>query len=88
MILKITKNVAIIPVEHCQRSFGSSNYNFRKLVSLWLDMTPDFKIFPLRLATIFVIIFKPTTIFCMKLVSLGKNKKPQYIIRSTTFNKK
>ena len=88
LFLKITKNITIIPVEHYQRPYGSSNYNFKKLVSLWLDTTSGFKIFPLRLATIFVIIVKPITIFYIKLVSSGKNKKPQYIIRSTTFNKK
>ena len=88
LILKITKNITIIPVEHYQRPYGSSNYNFKKLVSLWLDTTSDLKIFPLRLSSIFVVIVKPITIFCIKLTSLVKKKRPQYIIRSTTFVKK
>ena len=88
LILKITNKITIIPVEHYQRPRGSSNYTFKKLVSLWLDTASDFKIFPLRLVTIFVIIIKPIIILYLKIVRLGKNKKPQYIIRSTTFSKK
>ena len=88
LALKITKNITIIPVEHYQRPLGSSNYTFKKLVSLWLDTAADFKIFPLRLVTIFIIIIKPIIIFYTKILSLGKNKKPQYTIRSTTFSKK
>tara|TARA_Y100001960_G_C14494863_1_gene738571 strand:- start:299 stop:883 length:585 start_codon:yes stop_codon:yes gene_type:complete len=88
LILKITRNIAIIPVEHYQRPTGSSNYNFKKLVALWLDTTSDFKIFPLRLSTIFVILVKPITIFYIKFISIGKKTKPQYTVRSTTFNKK
>jgi len=88
LILKITKKITIIPVEHYQRPLGSSNYTFKKLVSLWLDTASDFKIFPLRPVTIFVIIIKPIIILYLKITTLGKNKKPQYIIRSTTFSKK
>lgn len=88
LILKKTKNITIIPVEHYQRPLGSSNYTFKKLISLWLDTASDFKIFPLRLVTIFVIVIKPIIIFYVKITSLGKKKKPQYVIRSTTFSKK
>ena len=88
LILKVTKNITIIPVEHYQRPHGSSNYTFKKLVSLWSDMAVDFPIFPLRLATIFGIVIKAIIIFYRNIVSVGRGKKPQYIIRATTFSKK
>ena len=88
LILKMTRNVTIIPVEHYQRPHGSSNYTFKKLLSLWSDMAVDFPIFPLRLATIFGIVIKAIIIFYRNIVSLGRDKKPQYIIRTTTFSKK
>ena len=88
LILKVTKNITIIPVEHYQRPHGSSNYTFKKLVSLWSDMAVDFPIFPLRLATIFGIVIKAIIIFYRYIVSVGRGKKPQYIIRATTFSKK
>ena len=88
LILKMTRNVTIIPVEHYQRPHGSSNYTFKKLLSLWSDMAVDFPIFPLRLATIFGIVIKAIIIFYRNIVSLVRDKKPQYIIRATTFSKK
>ena len=88
LILKITRNVTIIPIEHYQRPHGSSNYTFKKLVTLWSDMAVNFAIFPLRLATLFGIVIKAIIIFYRKIVSVGRDKKPQYIIRATTFSKK
>ena len=88
LILKMTRNVTIIPVQHYQRPHGSSNYTFKKLLSLWSDMAVNFPIFPLRLATIFGIVIKAIIIFYRNIVSVGRDKKPQYIIRATTFSKK
>ena len=88
LILKMTRNVTIIPVEHYQRPHGLSNYTFKKLLSLWSDMAVDFPIFPLRLTTIFAIIIKAIIIFYRKIVSKGKDKKPQYVVRATTFGEK
>ena len=88
LILKVTRNVTIIPVEHYQRPHGLSNYTFKKLLSLWSDMAVDFPIFPLRLTTIFVIIIKAIIIPYRKIVSKGGDKKPQYVVRATTFGEK
>ena len=88
LILKMTRNVTIIPIEHYQRPHGSSNYTFKKLVTLWSDMAVNFPIFPLRLATLFGIAIKAIIIFYRKIISVGREKKPQYIIRATTFSKK
>ena len=87
LILKITRNVTIIPVEHYKRSQGPSNYTFKKLLYLWSAMAVDFPIFPLRLATIYGILIKAIIIFYKKIASIGKNKRPQYVIRATTFGK-
>jgi len=48
LILQITDNIGKVKVEHRERREGRSNYTFRKLVSLWLNMFTGFSIIPLR----------------------------------------
>ncbi len=51
LILRTTQNISSINVEHHHRKEGQSNYTFKKLVSLWLDMFINFSIKPLRFLT-------------------------------------
>ena len=86
LILKSTRNISIISVEHYKRPYGASNYNFKKLLSLWCDMAVNFPIFPLRIATIFgMMILIIIVIFRKIQFSLKKNKKKQYIILEKTY---
>ena len=81
LILKTTRNISIISVEHRERPHGFSNYGFRKLLLLWSDMIIDLKILPLRIASIFIIIILPFIIVIRKILFFSKrNKENQYIV--------
>ena len=52
LILRTTKNIGKIEVEHKSRAKGKSGYTFKKLVSLWLNMFTNFSVVPLRISTV------------------------------------
>lgn len=51
LILDVTASITSVNIIHQARHEGESNYNFRRLVSLWLKMATSFSILPLRIAT-------------------------------------
>jgi undecaprenyl-phosphate 4-deoxy-4-formamido-L-arabinose transferase len=60
LILRETRNISSVQVEHDARREGESNYTLAKLVTLWLNMFINFSIIPLRLFSlfgVFVILF-------------------------------
>ena len=52
----MTHNIANIEVEHFAREVGTSNYNFRKGLKLFMSCL-NFTVIPLRAATIFGTVF-------------------------------
>ena len=52
LIFQVTQNAGTARVHHAERSQGSSGYNFRKLVRLWISMLVNVSIVPLRLMTV------------------------------------
>jgi len=52
LILRTTRNLGQIDVEHKDRENAESNYTLRKLFLLWLNMFLNFSITPLRVATL------------------------------------
>lgn len=50
LFLRTTRNISSVPVKHFEREVGTSNYTFKKLVSLWSNIM-GYSIVPLRLAT-------------------------------------
>lgn len=56
LILRITRNMANVEIEHQERASGSSGYDFKKLLSLWMNGFTAFSEKPLRLASIMGII--------------------------------
>ncbi len=52
LILRATDNIGKVWVEHRPRLYGQSNYTFKKLVSLYLNMFLNFSVLPLRIFTI------------------------------------
>ena len=52
LILRTTSNIGKIEVSHDKRVIGKSNYTFRKLISLWMNMFTNFSILPLRISII------------------------------------
>lgn len=57
LILRTTKNVKNVEIQHSERLYGKSGYSFYKLISLWFNGFTAFSIRPLRLATVFGFIF-------------------------------
>ena len=51
LFLRVTKNIANVPVKHRERKYGTSGYTFSKLLGLWLNGFTAFSIIPLRFAT-------------------------------------
>jgi len=53
LILRTTRNIKVVTVEHHQRAVGASGYTLTKLVRLWVNMFTSFSILPLRVASLF-----------------------------------
>lgn len=52
LVLRATRHIGVVEVQHAPRATGRSNYTMTKLVQLWLNMFTNFSILPLRIATI------------------------------------
>lgn len=51
LVLRATKHIANVPVDHREREVGVSGYTFQKLVGLWFNGFTAFSVKPLRIAT-------------------------------------
>ena len=80
LILKSTKKIAMITVNHNNRLRGESTYTFKKLLILWSNMIINFSFYPLRIASFFGIALKLLVRLLRK-----KNNKTQYSILEKTF---
>lgn len=52
LVLRATKNIINVPVEHRSREVGTSGYTMKKLLALWFNGFTAFSIIPLRAATV------------------------------------
>ncbi len=57
LVLRATKNISNVPVQHRSREVGTSGYTMKKLLGLWFNGFTAFSILRLRIATITGIIF-------------------------------
>ena len=57
LILRTTSNIGKVEVSHNIRESGKSNYTWRKLISLWMNMFTNFSILPLRVSIFMGFIF-------------------------------
>ena len=51
LVLRATKNIVNVPVQHREREEGRSGYTLKKLLGLWLNGFTAFSVIPLRIAT-------------------------------------
>lgn len=51
LVLRATRNIANVSVNHRERETGVSGYNLKKLVGLWFNGFTAFSVKPLRIAT-------------------------------------
>ena len=52
LILQVTNSIGQCEVAHLPRGEGRSNYTFRRLLRLWLNMFVNFSVMPLRISTL------------------------------------
>jgi glycosyltransferase involved in cell wall biosynthesis len=52
LIMQVTQKIGAFEVEHLARAVGRSNYTFRRLVRLWLNLFVNFSVMPLRVSTL------------------------------------
>ena len=52
LIFQVTQNAGTARVRHVERTHGTSGYNLRKLIRLWISMLVNVSILPLRLMTL------------------------------------
>jgi len=85
-LIKFTKKIASININHNKRYFGKSNYNLKKLFSLWIDLTLISKIHPFRSISILILLVKLAVFpfICYRLL-FKKNQDIQYKISEKTF---
>ena len=57
LILRTTKNIGTVPVNHRAREEGRSGYTLSKLLALWMNGFTAFSVQPLRIASMLGIVF-------------------------------
>ena len=57
LVLRATRNISNVPVNHRSREVGTSGYTMKKLLGLWFNGFTAFSILPLRIATVTGVIF-------------------------------
>ena len=50
LVLRSTKNICNVPIDHRERTDGASGYTLSKLISLWMNGFTSFSVKPLRIA--------------------------------------
>ena len=79
LIIKSTKSIGMIEVDHFARRIGESNYTLKKLFLLWSNMVLNFSFLPFRPVSIFGLIIKIIIKFFRK-----QNNKSQFKILTKT----
>ncbi|MBO4808966.1 MAG: glycosyltransferase family 2 protein [Lachnospiraceae bacterium] len=51
LVLRTTKNICNVNVNHREREIGTSGYTMKKLIALWMNGFTAFSVVPLRIAT-------------------------------------
>ena len=78
LILDVTRSITSVDVVHQSRHEGESNYNFRRLFSLWMKMATSFSILPLRLATYVGFVLSAISLLMVAFVVVAKLVNPDF----------
>lgn len=57
LVFRVTSNIAEVDVNHRSRKEGESSYTITKLIKLWVNGFTAFSVIPLRIASMFGLIF-------------------------------
>lgn len=78
LILDVTSSITAVDIVHQARHEGESNYNFRRLLSLWLKMATSFSVLPLRFATYMGFGLAAIALFMVVFVVVAKIMNPDF----------
>lgn len=84
LILRETRNISSVLVDHADRREGQSNYTLSKLASLWLNVFINFSIKPLRLFALFGLIVTLFSFFAAAVFIIQKLLNPELQIGWTS----
>lgn len=76
IFLSITKNIGTVDTQHRSRIYGRTNYNFKKMLSLWLNGFTAFSIKPLRIASLLGLITSSLGFFYILIILYNKLSYP------------
>ncbi len=72
LIFRTTRRIGQIDVEHAEREHGTSGYNLRRLIRLWLNMFLGFSITPLRLSVVLGFFVSALSVLLMFAIVIDK----------------
>lgn len=72
LILRTTRNLGQIDVDHRERDVSGSNYTVRRLFLLWLNMFLNFSILPLRLSAALGALASVSSLFLLAAIVFDK----------------
>jgi glycosyltransferase involved in cell wall biosynthesis len=72
LILRTTRRIGQVDVEHLEREGSESNYNLGKLFFLWLNMFLNFSILPLRVSAAIGAIASVSSLFLLVAIVIDK----------------
>jgi undecaprenyl-phosphate 4-deoxy-4-formamido-L-arabinose transferase len=72
LILRTTRNVGQVDVEHRERTTAASNYDLRRLFLLWLNMFLNFSITPLRLSALLGVVTSLASVLLLVAIVIDK----------------
>ena len=82
----VAKKIASININHKKWYFGKSNYDLKKLFSLWVDLTLLSKIYPFQFISILILLVKLAVYpFIFYRFLFKKEQNIQYKISEKTF---
>ena len=82
LILRASKTVTNVKVNHQERFEGKSNYDIKKLFTLWFDMIENFHFYPLRFGSLIGLI----SFFVVRIFRFAKTRQSfSYKIKEKTF---
>ena len=79
LILRTTQNNINVPMEERERAYGTGGYTFFKSLKLWLNGYTAFSITPLRVSTLFGLIFAASGFIFSIIIIIRKLLKPEIL---------
>lgn len=83
LFLRATHNIHSVPIEHFERKIGKSNYNIKKLISLWSNLI-CFSVKPIRLAMYSGYLIAAISLIMLLFIVIKKIIEPTIVIGWTS----